>query len=215
MRATVLAAIVLGVVASLAAHGAGDEKGGLRIAVVNPGRLLSEYKYAKQSNDTLEKIGADAKLYIETWRRYPLLSAADQEILANLSQKEQLPGANMSKAEKDQMQGLKTKHDNLVKEYNNLLAKPNGDTTPADSDRLTALGKLKTDTETRMKSKDTEASTEINKRQEEFNQKIEKDIHDALTKVAKDKGMNLVFSSQVVYYADTDITDDVIKHLNK
>ncbi|HLJ54693.1 MAG TPA: OmpH family outer membrane protein [Chthonomonadaceae bacterium] len=214
MRATVFAAIVLGVVAALAAHGA-DDKNGLRIAVVNPGRLLAEYKYAKQSNDTLEKIGNDAKLYIDTWRRYPLLSMTDQETLAKLRQQEATVGANMSKQEKDQLQGLITKHDNLVKEYNALLAKPNGDTTPADADRLTQLGKAKADTEARIKSKDTDASTEITKRQDEFNQKIDKDVREALNKVAKEKGMNLVFSSQVVLFADTDITDDVLKHLNK
>ena len=55
VRATVLAAIVMGIVASLNAS-AGQDKTGLRIAVVNPGRVLAEYKFAKQSTDTLEKL---------------------------------------------------------------------------------------------------------------------------------------------------------------
>lgn len=214
IRATVLAAIVMGIVASLTAAGAGQDKNGLRIAVVNPGRLLSEYKYAQTSTSTLEKKDGEAKLAIATWTRYPLLTVSDQDTLAKLIQKENTPGADMSKGEKDQLQALKTKHDNLVKEYQELLGKPNGQTTAQDSDRLTALGKLKNDAENRIKSKQADATTEINKLQEDFNQKIDKDVRESLNKVAKEKGLNLVFSSQVVLFADTDITDDVIKNLN-
>ena len=213
IRATVLAAILLGVVASLAA-GAGQEKNGLKIAVVNPGKVLSEYKFAKQSTDTLEKLDGEAKLYIATWQRFPLLTVADQDALVKLVQKENTPGAEMSKAEKDQLQALKTRHDNLVKEYQDLLAKPNGQTLPQDSARLEALGKLKNDAENRIKAKQTDATSEITKRQDEFNLKIDKDVRDALNKVAKERGLNLVFSSQVVLFADSDITDDVVKHLN-
>ncbi len=214
IRATVLAAIVLGIVASLPAARAGQDKSGLRIAVVNPGRLLSEYKFAKASTDTLEKMDNEAKLAINIWSRFPLLAVTDQDALAKLTQKELTPGAEMSKGEKDQLQVLRTRHDNLVKEYQALLGKPNGQTTAQDSDRLTALGKLKADAENRIKAKQTDATTEITKKQDEFNQRIDKDVRESLNKVAKDKGLNLVFSSQVVLFADTDITDDVIKHLN-
>jgi outer membrane protein len=213
IRATVLAAIVLGIVASTTSW-AGQDKSGLRVAVVNPGRLLAEYKYAKASNDALEKLDGEAKVAIETWRRFPLLTAADQDALVKLVQKENTPGAEMTKPEKDQEQALKTKQEVLLKEYQDLQGKPNGQTTPQDSARMEAIGKLKTDTDNRIKAKMADASTEIGKRQEEFNQKIDKDVKEALSKVAKDKGMNLVFSSQVVYYADVDITDDVLKHLN-
>jgi Skp family chaperone for outer membrane proteins len=214
IRATVFAAIVLGIVASLTGAQAGQDKNGLRIAVVNPGKLLADYKYAKASTDTLEKLDGEAKLAIATWNRYPLLGSKDQDDLVKLVQKENTPGAELTKAEKDQEQGLKTRHDNLVKEYQDLLGKPNGALTAQDSARLDAFSKLKTDSETRIKTKQTEATTEIGKKQDEFNQKIDKDVRDALNKVAKDKGMNLVFSSQVVLYADTDITEDVLKHLN-
>jgi len=213
IRATVLAAILLGIVASLSAN-AGQDKSGLKIAVVNPGRVLSEFKDAKKATDVLERMDSEAKVAIRTWQVYPLLMSADQDTLVKLIQKENTAGAEMTKAEKDQEQKLKTQHDNLVKEYQDLLGKPNGQTTAQDSARLDALTKLKNDTDNRIKAKQTEAGTEISKKQDEFNLKIDKDVRDALTKVAKDRQMNLVFSSQVVLYADVDITDDVIKHLN-
>jgi Skp family chaperone for outer membrane proteins len=131
-----------------------------------------------------------------------------------LIQKENTAGAEMSKKEKDREQELKTKHDNLVKESNDILGKPQNLTTAQDTARLEALSKIKNDSENRMKAKQASATTEINKKQDEFNIKIDKDVHDSLNKVAKDKQLNLVFSSQVVLFADVDITDDVIKHLN-
>ncbi len=213
MRATVFATIVLGIIASFTARAA-DDKSGLRIAVVNPGKLIAEYKYAKASTETLEKIDGEAKLAITTWNRYPLLSQGDQDALVKLIQKEATPGGELSKAEKDQAQGQKTKHDNLVKEYNDLLGKPNGSTTEQDAARLAALTKLKNDTENRIKVKQADATKDISAKQDEFNQKIDKDVREALNKVAKDKGMNLVFSSQVVLFADNDITEEVLKHLN-
>jgi Skp family chaperone for outer membrane proteins len=214
IRATVLAAIILGIVANTGAR-AGQDKTGLKIALVNPGRLLAEYKFAKAANDTLEKVDGEAKNAILTWNHYPLLTGADQDALVKLIQKENTPATELTKTEKDDEQRLKTKHDNLVKEYQELLGKPNGALNAQDVARLDAFSKLKSDSDNRIKAKQTEATSEINKQQETFNQKIEKDIHEAINKVAKDKGMNLVFSSQVVLYADTDITDDVLKHLNK
>lgn len=213
IRATVFAAIVLGIVASISSRAA-DDKGGLRIAVVNPGKLIAEYKYAKSAQDQLEKADGEAKLAIQTWSKYWLLTGADQDALVKLLQKESADAANMTKAEKDQEQGFKTKFDNLFKEYNDLLGKPNGQTTEVDASRLAALNKAKNDTENRIKSKQQDATKEISGKQDEYNQKIDKDVRDALNKVAKEKGMNLVFSSQVVLFADTDITDDVLKHLN-
>lgn len=215
IRAIVLSTIVLGIVASLTAARAADEKGGLNIAMVNPGKLLSDYKYAKQSRETLEKLDGEAKTAINTWNRYPLLSTQDQDALVKLIIKEATPNTTLTKAETDQKTSLTTKHDSLFKEYNDLLAKPVGATTAQDSLRLEALNKYRSDTDIRIKDKQKTAGEDISKKEEEFNVKIDKDVRDALNKVAKEQKLNLVFSSQVVLFADKDITDDVLKQLNK
>ena len=56
---------------------------------------------------------------------------------------------------------------------------------------------------------------EIQEKENAANLKIDEDVRKALEKVAKEKGANLVFSHQVVYYADIDITKDVVTQLNK
>src|SRR5947209_8189949 len=98
IRATVLAAVVLGIVAALPGATAQD-KNGLRIAVVNPGKLVSEYKYAKASTETLENLSHETQVALEAWGKYPLLSVADQDTMVKLLQKEK-PGTELSKADK-------------------------------------------------------------------------------------------------------------------
>src|SRR5437868_778782 len=171
IRATVFAAVVLGIVASLTGARAGEDKNGLRIAVVNPGKLVSEYKFAKASTETLEKLGGETQVALDAWGKYPLLTVADQDALVKLLQKEK-PGVELSKAEKDDIQRLITKHENLLKEYNDLLVKPNGQNTAQDIARLDAFKKLQTDTVNRISAKKADATTEIGKKQDEFNVKI-------------------------------------------
>lgn len=214
LRAIVLSAIVLGIVVSMRGAGAQD-KNGLRIAVVSPGRLVAEYKFAKTSRDTLDKMQNEVKLTLQTWDRYHMLSAAEQDTLAKLVIKEAATPNDLTKAEKDQMQQLKDKHEKLFQDYNNLLKLPVGQVQPAQAAQLDQLQKVRSDTAARIKDKDSTAAKDLQSKEEEFNVKIDKDVRDNLNKVAKEKGMNLVFSSQVVLYADTDITDDVLKQLNK
>lgn len=215
IRMIVLSAIVLGIVASMTGARAGQEKNGLRIALVDPAKLLQEYKFAKSSQDILEKLDGEAKVAIFTWNRFPFLSPQDQDSLSKLILKERTPGQQLTKVEADQEKALGAKHDALLKEYQDLAAKPIANVTPQDTARLEAFNKLKNDTEVRIKSKQTDAQKEIDAKSAEFNQKINKDVHDTIAKVAKEKGINLVFSSQVVYFADTDLTEDVLKVLNK
>ena len=52
-------------------------------------------------------------------------------------------------------------------------------------------------------------------RREELSNKYTGQIRDAVGKIAKDKGLTIVFDSQFALYTANDITPDVIKQLNK
>ena len=213
LRSIVLAAIVLCIVASMVGAGAQDK--GLRIAVVSPGRLVSDYKFAKASRDALEKMQSEVKTTLQTWDRYHMLTATEQDALTKLVLKEAATPNDLTKDEKTQMQQLKDKHEAQFVEFNNLLKQPVGNFAPAQAAQLDKLQKIRADTAARIKDKDTSAAREIQLKEEDYNVKIDKDVRENLNKVAKEKGFNLVFSSQVVLFADTDITDDVLKQLNK
>ena len=56
---------------------------------------------------------------------------------------------------------------------------------------------------------------QMDKRDFELSQKFDSDLRSAITKVAQDKGIALVFDNKVAVYAGTDITNDVLKAINK
>jgi Skp family chaperone for outer membrane proteins len=55
----------------------------------------------------------------------------------------------------------------------------------------------------------------IEKRDLELSQKFDNDLRGAITKVAQDKGIAIVFDNKAAVYAGNDITNDVIKIINK
>src|SRR5260221_1692231 len=104
LRAIVLAAIILCIVASMVGARAQDK--GLRIGVVSPGRLLTEYKFAKSSREELQKMQDEFNLTMQTWDHYHMLSPTDQDILTKLTLKEATDPNGMTKAEKEQKKSL-------------------------------------------------------------------------------------------------------------
>jgi Skp family chaperone for outer membrane proteins len=55
----------------------------------------------------------------------------------------------------------------------------------------------------------------LENRDEELGKKLEGEVRTAVAKVAKDRGLTVVFNNTTVVYAATDVTDDVIKAMNK
>ncbi len=215
IRATVLSAILLGIVASLTGASAGQDKNlGVKTAVVNPRKLVFEYKFAASSRESIKKMEEIAKATLTILSQYPLLETGDQDALAKLTVKEEAVTPALTKPEADQMQALKDKHKNLVKELQTLQGKPSADISEIDSKQMGSLIKRQRDTQIKGEGFNKAKSEEIQGKQDEFNAKVDKDIRDALNKFCKDKGYNLVFSNEVVLFADTDITDDVLKKLN-
>src|SRR5690349_20859511 len=95
-RALVLPAILC-LLAVTAGAGA-EETGSLRIAVVNPGRLIAESKFAKVRRAQLDQWKDEITLTLKTWDRYHMLSPADQEALTKLVLKEATAPNNLTKA---------------------------------------------------------------------------------------------------------------------
>jgi Skp family chaperone for outer membrane proteins len=56
---------------------------------------------------------------------------------------------------------------------------------------------------------------QIDNKDLELSQKFDNDLRSAITKVAQDKGFSIVFDNKVAVYAGSDITNDVLKIINK
>ncbi len=214
LRAIVLGAIVLCIVASLTGAKAGQDKnGGLRIATVDPVTILTQAANIVATKNQLQKQQSDTLLRLQTWQQNPLLSEADQVALSDIALAEATTnGASaQQKSQKDKLTGQSK---TLVDEFNSLQSKQAA-LTQAEKDRLNVLTRAGSDTESRINLRKRESDEDLQKQANALDAKASKDMKDSINKVAKDKGFNLVFRNDVAFYADNDITDAVLAQMNK
>jgi Skp family chaperone for outer membrane proteins len=189
-----------------------QEKGSLKFAVVNPGRLLQEYKYTVESDKELQKQKNDIIAELNSWDQHRYLGEADQNTLGAIAVKEN-DKVELTAADKAAKTRLEDASKKLFDEYLALQTRQNP--TQADSDRLKELSRLEQDTGKRIKDRQARAQDELTKKAADIRQKIDKDVRKGIEDVAKEKHFTMVFSSEVLLYCDTDITEDVLKKINK
>jgi Skp family chaperone for outer membrane proteins len=215
--AIVTAAILFCTLAALTGAKAGQDKnalGGLKIAVVDADKLLSEYSYTPIANKQLQDKQNEADSVLRAWQSNPLLTEQEQTELATLITAENSP-AGLTDAQKARKKQLLDESNALLTEFDTLKNKKVGDITPEDNKRLTALMKLGNDTDVRINARAQQSKDELSKMQAKLVTQVQSDVKTALAKVAKEKGYNLVLSSSVAPYGENDITDAVLAQLNK
>ncbi|HEY3298149.1 MAG TPA: OmpH family outer membrane protein [Armatimonadota bacterium] len=151
---------------------------------------------------------------------------------AALQQKLQLRNANkmLGDAEFNQLMDLKTKaaptpddqkkmSDLLAvstareKELQSLQQKPNA--TDAEKSRMADLQAQADQGDAGLRQDQASYADQFQKKRDELQKQATQEVDLAISSVAKDKGITLVFSKGVVLYSNNDITDDVLKKLNK
>jgi Skp family chaperone for outer membrane proteins len=214
LRLVVIILVVGCVVASLTGATAKGAPGdnGLKIAVVNPARLIIESKFYKAETDKLQKLQQDTQLRIRTWDQNSLLSQADQQALADLTIEEGSK-AGLDAAKKAEKQKLLDRGKALFDESVALQTKAN--LVQNEQDRLREFARLDADTKQREQAEATKVKSQIDTKLTEVRDATDKSARDSLNKIAKKDGYNMVFSSEVLLYADNDITDKVVGDINK
>ncbi|GEM_PF-1572088 len=215
LRLVVITLVVGCVVASLTGATAKERApadSGLKIAVVNPARLILESKYYKAETDKLSKLQQDTAVIIRIWDQHPLLSQADQKALGDIAVEEGSK-IGLDAGKKAEKQKLLDKDKALFDEYSSLQTKQ----TPlsqAERDRLGEFAKLENDTKVHENSTATAIKNQIDAELAKIREKTDKDARDSLNKISKKEGFNMVFSSEVLLFADNDITEKVLADLN-
>jgi Skp family chaperone for outer membrane proteins len=211
MRAMMLAAaLICSLFTAPGAH-AQDKSGGIKIATVDGNKLAQEYKYTQTAMAELQKFNQDVVTELNSWDQHRYLEEADQRKLGLIAVKE-ANKTELTKDEKDLKTKLEDASKRLFDEYLALQTKQNA--APAEVDRLKALTRMEGDTQKRIKDRQAAGQEELSKRDADMRKKISADVKTAIGKVAKAKGVNVVFSSDVAYYCDVDLTEDVLKDLN-
>ncbi len=214
LRAIVLGAIVLCLIASITGANAGQDKGGIKIAVFDQERARNEYRYVATAQVDFQKRLEDTDLKLKTWQQNALLTQGDQNKLAELLIEEKRQAATFDNAKKASLKKLQDDSKTLTDELRQLQANPAG-LSPQQKERLAILVRAASDTESRTGAEQQKAREDLQKIDNEVSAKVLKDMRETVTKVAKEKGCSVVFSAGVAWYGETDITETVISTLNK
>ncbi len=209
-----LGIIALCIFATLtSAHGQ-QKTGGVKIGVIDINRISSEYKVITDFNTALNVKKQDLKTRLDTWKANPLLSAQDQQTLGDLTVAKQSP-QGLTAAQKTQMTQLLAASQAAFQNLTRLQSTASTALTDQDKTQLAAYVQAQSDTENRIQQEYATDTDRWKKEIDDMQVQVRQKVNTALGQVAKQQNCSVVFSTDVAPYGEVDLTDSVIKVLNK
>ena len=210
---TVLASAVLLAIIGASPVFAADAKAGLVFGTADADSLFKDYTKRQQLYSELDAMKAKLEGQLEMRNANRLLTDDEFKQLADLQAKPQKTDAEQKKI--DELLGISKQRDQDVQ---GLQQK--SDATDAEKAQRTELENRLKAVQKSLQDDKTKFEDELNKKLIETNQQVTLDIEAAVTAVAKDKGLSVVFNksfgaAEFVLYSAVDITPDVLKKLNK
>jgi Skp family chaperone for outer membrane proteins len=215
IRALILAAIVLCITVSLTGAKAGQDKAGLKVALVDIERISSEYKFNINAAQALQKQLQINGLILRTMEATPLLPEADHKVLADLVTAENGSPNGLTAAQKEQRQKLLDKSKGMIEDSNGLQQKVVGQLNAQDKQKMTNYAKAQADTAQRYQTIKSDLEQKLQQQANNDRTKALKTVRETIAKIAKEKGITLVLSNEIAWFAENDLTDDALKALNK
>ncbi len=137
-----------------------------------------------------------------------MLNKADQTELGTLLSK-----AAATDKDRDRIAALQAQSSKDVLTYQDLQQKK--DPTPADTSQLAALNSQYEAGKTALQDIGDGYQAQLKTLSEKDNTEFTQTVREAIAAVAQQKGLSVVFTSDIAVYTTNDITDDVVKRLNK
>jgi len=137
-----------------------------------------------------------------------MLSAADQNELGTL-----LNTPRPTDAQRAQITALQTKAASNAAQLTELQQKK--DPTPADTAQLGVLTDMATNGQKIVQDVGAGYQAQLKKLSDDDNTAFTQIVKDAIAAAARERGLTMVFTSDVAVYTTNDITEDVIKRINK
>lgn len=216
IRALILTTIVLCITISLTGAWAGQEKNGtLRVALVDIERVSTEFAANLKAVQDIQKQQQTNGAILQTLAQNALLPEPDHTALSALITTENATPNGLNDAQKQQKQKLLDKHRGLVEDFNALQQKVVGQLNDLDKQKLNDYVKAQNDARQRLGTLEQKMEADLQNMVDQNRKKALKNVRDAIAKVARDKGFSLVLSNEIAWYAENDLTEDVIKTLNK
>jgi Skp family chaperone for outer membrane proteins len=210
-RAIVLATIVLCIAFAVAASGR-PEKTGTSFATVDINKISSDYKQKAVLEGELLAKKNKLERALARRQEMPLLTEEDQKILDTLMEKGE---GTLADPEKKKIEEIKGRGNQMNSELIALRQKPEKDLNQADKDKIKGYEDVLNKTNTNGNALKESGLQEIDTFVKSKSEALLKDVREAIKKTAEQKGISIVFNSEVAPYAGQDVTSDVLKDLNK
>lgn len=137
-----------------------------------------------------------------------MLSAADQNELGTL-----LGSTRPTDSDRARITALQTKADQANQQFISLQQKK--DPTPADTAQLGALTDMNNAAQATLKAIGDGYQARIKKLSDDDNTAFTQSVKEAIAAAAQQRGISVVFTSDIAVYTANDITEDVVKRINK
>ena len=208
VRAITGAAMVCCLAFSL--RSSGEQKGGSGFASVDFKKLSEGYKAKNAVEAELKAMQAKFDSKLSRRDNMPFLSEEDHKALDALEEKPAKTDADLKKI-KDLQDKSKTKSD----EIQALRQKADKDLTADNKTTLADADKMFREAQARFTSMKDDLAGQLQQFGNSQSDDLMKKIRSSIAKVAEQKGLAIVFNSEVALYAGLDLTDSVVNELNK
>ena len=162
-------------------------------------------KYDTELRGLAERLDATFKVQAQNL----MLNAADQNELGTLLNTQRPP----TDAQRARVTALETKAAANAQQLVDLQQKK--DPTPADTAQLGALSDMNAAGQKIVQDIGAGYQVQLKKLSDDDNAAFTQAVKDAINAVAQQRGLTVVFTADIAVYTTNDITDDVIKRINK
>lgn len=177
--------------------------------VVDFARVINEAEVAKKNLTELEQLQQRYNTLLQNLQANLLLKDDERQELYGVITSATAP----TEAQQKRVQDITALSQQRAQELATLRQKP----APSETEKL-AL-----DQYTQMETKSREAlqglaqqlDAQLQDRLQKSRQEVRTQVKDAIAAVAKEKKITLVFDTEAVLFCDNDLTDEVIKRINK
>ena len=182
--------------------------GAAQFGSVDVQKILAGYSKKTAYDQQIQQLQGRLAGYMQIQQSSPMLSRADQDQLGAL-----LAKANPTDQDKATISQLQAKSTAAVQALATLQQKQNP--TDADKQQLTDLLKQQDADKQALDDTYKAYQDEVQQQNEKLSQQLSVEVKAAIVEIAKQRELAVVFDSQVAIYTANDITDDVVKRLNK
>lgn len=203
------AALVLASLAASRPAAAAPAAGGVQtFGSVDISKLQTDSSRKTKYDTELRALADRLDSTFKTQAQSLMLSTADQNELGTLLSK-----PRPTVADQAQITALQTKAAQAQTQLTNLQQKK--DPTPADTQQLGTLTDLSNNSQKILSDIGAGYQAQLKKLSDDDNKAFTAIVKEAIAAAAKERGLSMVFTSDVAVYTTNDITDDVIKRINK